>query len=98
MVDIEIPPASQDFAELLAHEMEHVTEFIDRVDFKALVEARDGGVVQFGLAGGFESTRAQQAGRTAAAEVDLASGSGDASHHHPPPRPAPALPITRWRD
>jgi len=98
MVDIEIPPASQDFAELLAHEMEHVTEFIDRVDFKALVEARDGGVVQFGLAGGFESTRAQQAGRTAAAEVDLASGSADASHHHPPPRPAPALPITRWRD
>ena len=34
IVDIEIPPASRDFVELLAHELEHVTEFIDHVDFK----------------------------------------------------------------
>ncbi len=97
MVDIEIPAASQDFAELLAHELEHVTEFIDGIDFKALVEAGDAGVAQCGLGGSFESNRAQQAGRTAAAEVDRTEGT-DAPQHHTAPRPAPVLPITRWRD
>lgn len=31
VVEIQIPPASGDFAELLAHELEHVTELIERV-------------------------------------------------------------------
>jgi hypothetical protein len=98
MVDIEIPPASPDFAELLAHELEHVTEFIDGVDFKALVAARDSGGVQCSASAGFESTRAQQAGRTAAAEIDLAGGRDGVPQRHQPARPAPMLPITRWRD
>jgi hypothetical protein len=98
MVDIEIPPASPDFAELLAHELEHVTEFIEGIDFRALAEARDGGVMQCGVAGSFESARAQQAGRTAAAEINLAGGAVDAvPPRHEPPRTAPALPVTRWR-
>lgn len=70
IVDIEIPPASKDFAELLAHELEHVTEFIDRVDFKILARAHGGPVVQEGSDGSFESARAQKAGRTAAAEIE----------------------------
>lgn len=98
MVEIEIPPASRDFAELLAHELEHVTEFIEGINFKALAEAGDGGGVQCSLGGSFESTRAQQAGRTAAAEIDLAGGSDGVPQRHQPARPAPMLPITRWRD
>jgi hypothetical protein len=42
IVDIEIPPASQDFTELLAHELEHASEIIERVDFEALAGARLG--------------------------------------------------------
>src|SRR4029079_15106916 len=57
MVDVEIPPASQEFAELLAHELEHVTEFIEGVDFKALAHSTDSGIVQCGIAGSFESVR-----------------------------------------
>jgi hypothetical protein len=70
IVSIEIPPASQDFAELLAHELEHVTEFIEQVDFKTLARSRDSGVVQCDVAGNFESVRAQRAGKTAAAEIE----------------------------
>jgi hypothetical protein len=69
VVDVEIPPASQDFAELLAHELEHVTEFIERIDFKKLANTRNAGVVQCGGDGSFESERAQKAGRAAAAEL-----------------------------
>jgi hypothetical protein len=70
IVDIEIPPARQDFAELLAHELEHATEFIDRVNFKALARVHGGQVVETGADGGFESQRAQKAGRAAAAEIE----------------------------
>jgi hypothetical protein len=69
VVDVEIPAASQDFAELLAHELEHVTEFIDGVDFKKLAKARGTGVVQCGTSGSFETERAQNAGRTVKFEV-----------------------------
>ena len=69
VVDVEIPPATQDFAELLAHELEHVTEFIERVDFKKLANTRNAGVVQCGGDGSFESDRALRAGRAAAAEL-----------------------------
>ena len=97
MVDIEIPAASQDFGELLAHELEHVTEFIERVDFKALADARDSGVLQC-TGGSFESARAQQAGRSAAAEIEQAGQTDQARQHRTPPRTAPALPMTRWRN
>jgi hypothetical protein len=73
IVDIEIPPASPDFTELLAHELEHVTEFIDRVDFETLARARGGPVVDRRSDGSFESERAQRAGRAAAAEVETAA-------------------------
>ena len=70
IVDIEIPVASQDFAELLAHELEHATEFIDRLNFKALARVHGGQVVELGADGSFESQRAQNAGRAAAAEIE----------------------------
>ena len=96
MVDVEIPPASQEFAELLAHELEHVTEFIEGVDFKALAQSTDSGIVQCGIAGSFESVRAQQAGRAAAAEINGADRSAGASDPRIV-RSAPTLPVTRWR-
>ena len=70
VVDVEIPPASHDFPELLAHELEHVTEFIERVDFQQLARDRRSGVVRCGVEGSFESERARKAGRTVAAEVE----------------------------
>ena len=69
IVDIEIPAASSDFAELLAHELEHVTEFIDHVDFKTLARTRGGPGVERRPDGSFESDRARRAGRAAAAEA-----------------------------
>jgi hypothetical protein len=74
VVDVELPSASQDFAELIAHELEHVTEFIDGVDFKRLARTRNAGVVQCGSDGSFETERAQQAGRKAQFEVDTTPG------------------------
>ncbi len=70
LVEVEIPAATRDFAELLGHELEHVTEFIERLDFKQLAGTRGSGVVRCGIAGSFESERAQKAGRTVAAEVE----------------------------
>jgi hypothetical protein len=70
IVDIEIPPASPDFAELLAHELEHVSEFIDRVDFKTLARASGGPRVEVRRDGSFESDRALRAGHAAAAELE----------------------------
>lgn len=69
LVSIQIPPASRDFAELLAHELEHVTELIDGVDFKRLAAAGGSKVIRRPSDGSFESERARQAGITAAAEV-----------------------------
>jgi len=72
IIEVEIPAASQDFAELLAHELEHATEFIDRVDFNVLAQVHGGQVVRSGTDGSFESQRAQKAGRAAAAEIEAA--------------------------
>ena len=69
IVVIEIPPASRDFAELVAHEFEHVTEFIDGVDFQAGARARDSRISFRRSDGSFESERARRAGLAAAAEV-----------------------------
>jgi hypothetical protein len=76
VVDVELPSASQDFAELIAHELEHVTEFIDGVDFKRLARTRTAGIVQCSSDGSFETERAQKAGRKARFEVDTTSGTG----------------------
>ena len=96
MVDVEIPPASQAFAELLAHELEHVTEFIEGVDFKALSQSTDSGIVRCGIGGSFESDRAQQAGHAVAAEIELADHSARASDPRVVRSPR-FLPVTRWR-
>jgi hypothetical protein len=70
-VDIEIPPASQDFTELLAHELEHVIEIVERVDSEARAGTRPGPRVDRRPDGSFESDRATRAGRAAAAETDM---------------------------
>jgi hypothetical protein len=62
-------PVSADLAELLAHELEHVTEFIERVDLPAMAREGRGGVTQRKLDGAFESQRAIAAGRAAADET-----------------------------
>ena len=70
-VEIEIPPASADFVELLAHELEHVTEFIDGIDLPTLARTRNGHVVQRRSDGAIESDRAHAAGLAAAAEAPM---------------------------
>ncbi len=68
-VVIEVPAVSiADFAELLAHELEHVIEIIDGVDLTALLRQRAAGVTRT-REGVFETERAQAAGRAAAAEI-----------------------------
>ena len=70
IVDVRIPPASGEFAELLGHELEHVLELIDGIDYRAAADSgRRTGVVRTGTHNTFESDRAQRAGRAAAAEV-----------------------------
>jgi hypothetical protein len=79
IVDIQLPPASRDFAELLAHEFEHVLELIDGVDFKALARAGGGQVSEKRSDGSFESERARRAGILAAAEVSAGTSAGAAA-------------------
>ena len=80
VIDVEIPPASQDLAELLAHELEHVTEFVDGVDFKKLAGTRNAGIVQCRSDGSFETERAQKAGRRAKFEVEATPERGALPH------------------
>jgi hypothetical protein len=69
-VVIELPRMSVDeFAELLAHELEHVIELIDNVDMPELVRQRSAGVTR-SHDGDFETDRAQAAGKAVAAEVE----------------------------
>ena len=70
IIDVEIPPGSADFAELLAHELERATEIIERVDFRRLARARGRQTEQRGD-GTFETERARQAGRAATAEAEV---------------------------
>jgi hypothetical protein len=68
-VVIELPALSlAEFAELLAHELEHVVELIDQVDLPALSRQRATGVTRTAQ-GVFETERAKAAGRAAAAET-----------------------------
>lgn len=70
-VEIELPPASADFVELLAHELEHVTEFIDGIDLRARARNRDRHVVERRSDGAIESDRAYAAGLAAAGEAPM---------------------------
>jgi hypothetical protein len=70
-VEIELPLPSADFVELLAHELEHVTEFIDGIDLRALARNRDRHVIERRSDGAIESDRAYAAGLAAAAEAPM---------------------------
>src|SRR4029079_2444360 len=58
IIDVEIPPASGEFAELLAHELEHATEIIERVGCRRLARER-GGQTERRDDGTFETERAR---------------------------------------
>jgi hypothetical protein len=61
-------PVGTDLVELLAHELEHITEQIDGVDLAGL--ARTKSDVTYHEEGIYETTRAREAGEAAAREVD----------------------------
>jgi hypothetical protein len=61
-------PVSSDFAELLAHELEHVIEQIEGLNLRRLARHRQSGVRKIGH-NAFETTRASDAGLAAAGEV-----------------------------
>lgn len=68
MAVVVIPPGF-DFVELLAHELEHVVEQIEGVDLEALARTHQASLNAGGV---FETARARDAGRAAAAEVEEA--------------------------
>jgi hypothetical protein len=71
-VQIPTPLRIDQYGEWLAHELEHVLEQMEGLDLVGLAADRAGGVVK--LADGFETERAQRAGREAAREVMAATG------------------------
>jgi hypothetical protein len=66
-VVIEIP-VTADFAELLAHELEHPIEAIEGVDFRSQVNVGGSGVIEL-VEGVFETARAKRVGRLAHDEI-----------------------------
>lgn len=66
-VTIEIP-ISADFAELLAHELEHTVEAIEGFDFRSQASVGGSGVSEQDQ-GVYETTRAKRAGRLAFDEI-----------------------------
>ena len=68
-------PVTMDYAELIAHELEHVIEIVEGVDLAARAMERGSGVSRSGD-GAFETDRAQRTGRQAGAEVYHASRRG----------------------
>jgi hypothetical protein len=68
IVSVQIPAAS-DYIELIAHELEHVTELVDGVDLRALAIDQPTAVRQRRDDGAFETARARAAGEAAAVEV-----------------------------
>lgn len=68
VVDVEIPAASR-VIELLAHEFEHIAEYVEGVDLKSMSRRRPEDAFQL-RDGSFETSRAVEAGRAAANEVD----------------------------
>jgi hypothetical protein len=61
-------PFDRDFAELLAHEFEHVIEQLEGVDLRQRATEPHSGVRKVD-GGAFETDRANKAGRAAALEV-----------------------------
>jgi hypothetical protein len=68
VVDVEIPAASK-LVELLAHEFEHIAEYVEGVDLKTMARRRPEEAFQL-RDGSFETSRAVQAGRAAVQEVE----------------------------
>jgi len=68
-------PVSADFAELLAHEFEHVLEQIERIDLRQLAQTRKSGVRQVAR-NTFETDRAFDAGMAAAGELAACGADG----------------------
>ena len=68
VVDVEIPAASR-VVELLAHEFEHIAEYVEGIDLKSMARKRPDEAFQL-RDGSFETARAVHAGRAAAQEVD----------------------------
>jgi len=66
-------PVSSDFAELLAHELEHVIEQIEGLNLRRLARHRQSGVRRIGN-NAFETARASDAGLAAAGEIWACSG------------------------
>ncbi len=69
IADVEIPAASP-VVELLAHEFEHIAEYVEGVNLKTLAREDPAEVYQM-RDGSFETNRAVEAGRAAAREMDL---------------------------
>jgi hypothetical protein len=67
-IKLPTPLRDEEYAESLAHELEHVLEQVEGLDLDAAAEGRRAGVAR--LADGvFESERARRVGRQAALEV-----------------------------
>lgn len=66
-------PVSGDFAELLAHELEHVVEQIEGLNLRRLARHRHSGVRRIGN-NAFETVRASDAGLAAAGEIWACTG------------------------
>jgi hypothetical protein len=67
---VEVPiSAGSDYVELIAHELEHVTELVDGVDLRTLAADQPAVVRQRRDDGAFETARARAAGEAAAVEV-----------------------------
>ena len=71
-VQIPTPLRAFEYAEMLAHEFEHILEQIEGVDL-AVLAADPGHGVSRTVGGAFETTRAQRAGQAAAKEVAQAA-------------------------
>jgi hypothetical protein len=69
IADVEIPAASP-LVELLAHEFEHIAEYVEGVNLKALVRDRPEEAYQM-RDGSFETSRAVDAGRAVVKEMGL---------------------------
>lgn len=68
VADVEIPAASR-VVELVAHEFEHIAEYVEGVDLKDLTRSRPEEAFQL-RDGSFETSRAVHAGRAVVNEVD----------------------------
>lgn len=69
IADVEIPAASP-VVELIAHEFEHIAEYVEGVNLRTLVRERPEEAYQM-RDGSFETNRAVDAGRTAVKEMGL---------------------------